>query len=410
MRRADQQLSGHSVGAGIWATRTVFAGSGALFASWVSRIPAVRDDLGATDAGLGLALLCVGLGSLMTMPFSGRLIAKVGGRVVLATAILGSVVVFPALGLAPDLVVLAVVLLLLGAAYGVWDVAMNVAGNAVEQRAGRTLMPGFHACWSIGSVAGAGLGAAAARLQVAPAAHFAAFAVTVGLVSLAATRMLPDVHGDTGAHSAHEPAAPRSRLWRDPRLVALGALTFCAAWAEGAANDWLALLLADERGASGASAAIGFAVFAAAMTVGRLAGDRVVDLLGRVRMLRASAVLAGAGVVLLLTVPVLPAAYLAAVLWGLGIAIAFPLAMSAAGQTPGRGPQAIAAVATIGYLGFLVGPPLLGTLAHQLGLGNALWLVVGLAAGVLALAPAARPLPAVQPSKSPQPAGPHQVA
>jgi fucose permease len=167
-------------------------------------------------------------------------------------------------------------------------------------------------------------------------------------------------------------------------------MTFCAAWAEGAANDWLALMLTDDRDASGALAAGGFAVFAAAMTLGRAAGNGVVERLGRVRSLRIGAVVSAAGVVVLLTVPALGAAYAGALLWGLGIAVAFPLAMSAAGETPGRGPSAIATVATIAYAGFLVGPPLIGTLAHEVGLDHALWVVVVLVAGILALAGTAR--------------------
>jgi MFS family permease len=131
-------------------------------------------------------------------------------------------------------------------------------------------------------------------------------------------------------------------------------------------------------------------VFAAAMTTGRAAGNQVVARLGRVRALRLGALLSAAGVTLLLTVPVLAASYVGALLWGLGIAVAFPLAMSAAGETPGRGASAIATVATIAYAGFLVGPPLIGTLAHEIGLDRALWIVVLLVGGIFALAGTAR--------------------
>jgi MFS family permease len=188
----------------------------------------------------------------------------------------------------------------------------------------------------------------------------------------------------------------RSRpVLTDPRLIGLGVMTFCAAWGEGSANDWLALLLTDARDATGAQAAAGFATFATAMMLGRLAGNRLVATLGRVRALRYCAVLAAVGSVLLLTVPVLAVGYAGALLWGLGVSIAFPLAMSAAGETPGRGPAAIAMVSTIAYSGFLVGPPLVGTLAHSVGLDHALWVVVGLAAGMLVLSRTARPVGAV---------------
>lgn len=385
--------------AAIWATRAVFATNGGLFATWVSRIPAIRDRLGADERGLGFALLFIAVGSLVAMPLSGRLVQRYGERAVIAVCVAVCLVAYPGLGLAPDLVVLGAVLLVVGAGVGVWDVAMNVAAHAVEQGAGRTLMPGFHACWSVGTVTGAGVGAFAAGAGMAPVAHFALGSLLVAAAALLAIRQLPDTHDsgttDTADGERHVPHETGPPVLRDPRLVALGVLTFCAAWAEGSANDWLALLLADERGASGAAAAAGFAVFATAMTLGRLTGNFAVNTWGRVRVLRVGAVIAAAGVVVLLTVPWLAVGYAGALLWGLGIAAAFPLAMSAAGDTPGRGPGAIAMVATIGYAGFLVGPPLVGTLAHSVGLDGALWIVVGLAVGVLALADAARsPRPA----------------
>jgi fucose permease len=149
-------------------------------------------------------------------------------------------------------------------------------------------------------------------------------------------------------------------------------------------------MLTDDRGASGALAALGFAVFAGAMTLARVVGNGVVESLGRVRTLRIGAVVSAAGVAVLLTVPVLGVSYVGALLWGLGIAVAFPLAMSAAGETPGRGPSAIATVATIAYPGFLVGPPLIGTVAHEVGLDRALWVVVALTAGIFVLAGTSR--------------------
>lgn len=389
---------GQQAGRGVWATRVVFAANGGLFATWVSRIPAIRDDLGADERGLGLALLFTAVGSLLAMPLSGRMVARAGARAVISACVFACMLAYPLLGLAPSLVWLAVVLLLVGAAVGVWDVAMNVGAHEVESSAGRTLMPGFHAAWSLGSVAGAGLGALAARAGTSPAWHFTLMCVVVGSLTIASLRRMPDgraAHDPADAEGEHHLPTPAGPVIRDLRLVALGVMTFCAAWAEGSANDWLALLLADERGASEASAAIGFAVFSAAMTTARIAGNRLVAVLGRVPALRGGAVLAGLGVVLLLAVPHLAVSYVGALLWGLGIAIAFPLAMTAAGETPGRGPAAIAMVSTIAYSGFLVGPPLIGTIAHATGLGDAMWLVVGLTVGMLALSGTARPQRAV---------------
>ena len=406
-------LEEFDVGRAVWATRFVFAANGGLFATWVSRIPAVRDDIGATERGLGFALLFVAVGSLAAMPLSGRLVTRVGVRRVLVTCIVTCALGYTALGLAPDLVVISAVLLVLGAGVGVWDVAMNVSAHAVEVRAGRTLMPGFHAAWSIGTVVGAGIGALSAKAGVDPAVQFALCAGLVGVAAVVAVRAMPDrpadepvedsaegaaaeggstdVTAEDAAAERHLPRVARSgALVRDPRLLGLGLMTFCAAWAEGAANDWLALMLTDDRDASGALAALGFAVFAGAMTLGRAVGNQVVGWLGRVRSLRTGAVVAAVGVTGMLAIDSLPVAYAGAALWGLGISIAFPLAMSAAGETPGRGASAIATVATIGYAGFLVGPPLLGSVAHATSLDAALWTVVLLTAGIFALAGNAR--------------------
>jgi MFS family permease len=379
----------------VWATRIVFASNGALFAGWVSRIPAVRDRLDADARGLGFALLFAAIGSLVAMPLAGRLIARLGDRGVIAVCVALSLAAYPLLGLAPNLVALAVVLFFVGAAVGLWDVAMNVAGHAVEQAAGRPLMPGFHAGWSFGTVMGAAAGALAARVDLAPAAHFLVASILICALAFVATRRLPDSRLATGADAAgehHVPGARPGPLFTDPRLIGLGIMTFCGAWAEGSANDWLALLLTDARDATGAQAAAGFAVFACAMMLARMAGNRVVAHFGRVRALRYAAVIAATGLVVLLLVPLLAAGYVGALLWGLGVAIAFPLAMSAAGETPGRGPGAIALVSTIAYSGFLIGPPLIGSLAHSVGLDRALWVVVALTAGMLFLAGTARPV------------------
>jgi predicted MFS family arabinose efflux permease len=398
----DATLSVRSPTAAIWATRVVFAGNGGLFATWASRIPAVRDRLDADPRGLGFALLFTAVGSLLAMPLSSRFIAWIGERRVIAVCVTACVLAYPALGVAPNLVVLGAVLLVIGAGTGVWDVAMNVAANDVEEQAGRTLMPGFHAWWSLGTVVGAGLGAVAARADLAPVIHFGAACLFVAVAAAVAIRHLPNAHESTSTGTVtaegehHVPARAGIPVIRDVRLLGLGVMCFFAAWAEGAANDWLALMLHDDRDATAAAAAVGFAVFATAMTIGRVVGNKVVNTYGRVPVLRVGAIVATAGVILLLTVPLLGVGYAGALLWGLGIAIAFPLAMSAAGETPGRGPAAIAMVATIAYSGFLVGPPLIGTIAHATGLDSALWVVAGLTVGMLALSGTARPQRAVR--------------
>jgi predicted MFS family arabinose efflux permease len=458
------------------ATALVFAINGFLLAAWVSRLPATRDRLGASVAELGLVLLGPGFGSLLSMPFSGRLCRRYGSRLVIAATTVAASAALVALAVVPTLAWLGVALFAWGSCYGSWDVAMNVHGSAVEQRAGREWMPRYHACWSVGGIAGAGCGALAASAGLPLVLHFTAVALaSTALVGVAlrsfvedreATRV-PDpgrrasdpvaevapvptlgvghpgdpgmphpgdpvsgppegerspgpgwvpaaVHRppgdrDPGRQPGHDPGdrdpgrGPRRARGRvlTGRLLVVGVVTLCATTLEGAAADWLALFLTDERGATASLAAAGYAVFAVAMAGGRFAGTAVAERLGRHGAVRAGGVVSLAGVLLTVLGPGLPASYLGAALWALGVCLVFPAAVSAGGETPGRPADAIAAVTTIGYGGFLIGPPLIGLLADRVGLGRALLVLLVLAGGIAVLAPAVRsrrPEPAAQPA------------
>jgi predicted MFS family arabinose efflux permease len=444
------------------ATALVFAVNGFLFASWVSRLPATRDRLDASAAQLGLVLLAPGIGSLLSMPFSGRWCRRFGSRLVVAATTVAGCTLLVALAVVPTLVGLGLTLFVWGSFYGSWDVAMNVHGSAVEQRAGREWMPRYHACWSVGGIAGAGFGALAAHTGSPLVLHFSAAAVLcAALVALALRAFIedrvagtppppaPGVPEPSGAGVPHPPALgvphpptagvphppgpvpgppvgerspspgrgrrdvhspdPGRAGGREPgggrgrarvltgRLLLVGVVTLCATTLEGAAADWLALFLTDERGASGSLAAFGYAVFAVAMAAGRFSGTAVAERLGRHGAVRAGGLVSFAGVLLTVLGPGLAAAYAGAALWALGVCLVFPAAVSAGGESPDRPADAIAAVTTIGYGGFLVGPPLIGLLADQVGLGRALLVLCVLAGGIAALAPAVR-------SRRPQPA------
>ena len=381
------------------ATGVVFAVSGATFATWVSRLPAVRDRVDAGTAELGLALLCVGLGSLFTMPFTGRLCARFGSRsVVLATALPGCAMLV-LLAHLPSVGLLAAALFVWGACYGAWDVAMNVHGSAVEQQAGRAWMPRYHAAWSIGGIAGAGLGALAAGLSVPVGAHFVGGAVVLAVTVLVACRWFVPDRAAVEPSPSDRPGrrAPGNRLLTSS-LVAVGLLTACATCIEGAAADWIALYLTDDRGAEPSAASGGYAVFAVAMAVSRLAGTGVIERFGRAAVVRGAGVLTCAGIVTTLAAPGLVGSYAGVLLWGAGVAVVFPAAMSRAGETPGRSADAIAAVSTLGYGGFLLGPPLVGILAEHVGLGNALYSLLALAAGIVGLSAAAASRPSTEPA------------
>ena len=408
------------------ATALVFATNGFLLGSWVARLPATRDRLGASAAELGLVLLAPGIGSLLSMPFSGRWCRRFGSRLVVAATTVAASAVLVALAVVPNLVALGAALFVWGAFYGSWDVAMNVHGSAVEQRAGREWMPRYHACWSVGGIAGAGLGALAAHAGAPLVLHFAAVAVACTVLVMVALRSFvedraqgaeatpagepgasqpPDPvpgppEGETGRTRDLAPPAvhnPRRARVLTGRLLLVGVVTLCATTLEGAAADWLALFLTDERGATASLAAFGYAVFAVAMAAGRFSGTAVAERLGRDGAVRVGGLVSFAGVLLTVLGPGLAAAYAGAALWALGVCLVFPAAVSAGGEAPDRPADAIAAVTTIGYGGFLLGPPLIGLLADRVGLGRALLVLLVLAAGIAALAPAVR-------SRRPRPA------
>jgi predicted MFS family arabinose efflux permease len=431
--------SGQRLGRAALATALVFAVNGFLLASWVSRLPATRDRLGASVAELGLVLLAPGFGSLLSMPFSGRWCRRFGSRVVIAATTVAASVALVALAVVPTPFTLGLALFVWGSFYGSWDVAMNVHGSAVEQRAGREWMPRYHACWSVGGIAGAGCGALAAQAAMPLTLHFAAVAVLCTALVMVALRAFiedrtavsaiasgpadgPDP--DPGApqppgpvpgppegessprretvgaaiHSPlREPARPRDQgpgrsrpRVLTGRLLLVGVVTLCATTLEGAAADWLALYLTDERGATQSLAAAGYAVFAVAMAGGRFSGTAVAERLGRDGAVRAGGVVSFVGVLLTVLGPGLVSVYLGAALWALGVCLVFPAAVSAGGEAPERPADAIAAVTTIGYGGFLLGPPLIGLLAEQVGLGRALLVLLVLAGGIATLAPAVR--------------------
>jgi predicted MFS family arabinose efflux permease len=408
------------------ATALVFATNGFLLGSWVARLPATRDRLAASAAELGLVLLAPGIGSLLSMPFSGRWCRRFGSRLVVAATTVAASAVLAALAVVPNLVALGATLFVWGAFYGSWDVAMNVHGSAVEQRAGREWMPRYHACWSVGGIAGAGFGALAAHAGAPLVLHFAAVAVACTVLVMVALRSFVEDRaqgaeatpaGEPGASQPPDPVPgppegetsrtrdlappavhnPRRSRVLTGRLLLVGVVTLCATTLEGAAADWLALFLTDERGATASLAAFGYAVFAVAMAAGRFSGTAVAERLGRDGAVRAGGLVSFAGVLLTVLGPGLAAAYAGAALWALGVCLVFPAAVSAGGEAPDRPADAIAAVTTIGYGGFLLGPPLIGLLADRVGLGRALLVLLVLAAGIATLAPAVR-------SRRPRPA------
>jgi MFS family permease len=377
---------------GTYRTRIIaihfsFFANGFIFASWVTRLPAVRSHLGASEPELGGALLAIAGGAVVAMPLTSRLCDRFGIRRVLTTAMIACSVMYAIATQATNIVMLGALLLAAGFCMGTWDVAQNAAAHDVEVATGRPLMPRFHGAFSVGGLCGAGLGALAAAAELAVGVHLALAVAAIAVTATVAAPHLPDL---TGAPRHHVPAEPGRRRAITPRLVLLGLLTACTTLGEGAAADWAAIFFTDERNAKESVAAIGYAAFAAAMAVARLGGTWVLTRMSRVNALRVSGVVASVSVLTLVAVDSTVTGLLAMIGWGLGVALVFPAAMSAGAENADRPAQGIATVATIGYAGFLVGPPMIGFVAGAAGLGTGLFIVSLLLLLVVILAPVAR--------------------
>jgi predicted MFS family arabinose efflux permease len=280
-------------------------------------------------------------------------------------------------------------LFLLGFGNGAWDVAMNVQGADVERHLTRAIMPKFHAGFSVGTVAGALVGAAMVALEVSATVHLVAVAAVVAVAGPLAVRdFLPDGRESAEVGERRNPL----KAWTEPRTVLIGVFVFAAAFTEGTGNDWLGVAVIDGYGAAAALGALTFAVFLAAMTLGRWFGPGLIDRHGRVLTVRIFGALALAGLALVVWGATLPVAMAGAALWGLGTALGFPVGMSAAGDDPAHAPARVSVVATIGYLAFLAGPPLIGFLGGHTGTLRALTVTGGLVALGLLISGVLRPL------------------
>jgi len=386
------------------AVASVFILSGLAIASWFARIPQVRDQLELTPGQLGQVLLIGAIGAVASLPLAGLVVGRFGtARTAAAGGLAASVgLALVAYGAGPleSPAVVAVGLVALGYGMGTWDVAMNVEGAAVERRLGRSLMPRLHAGFSLGTVAGAVLGALADAAGLPVAVHLGLVAIATAAVTLAAIRFFLPSPGHTPTRPEAAVPAPRagggrSRLrmaWREPRTLLIGVLLLASALSEGVASDWLAVGLVDGFGASNALGAIGYAVFVAAMTLGRIWGTTALDRWGRVRSLRASGALVLAGVLLVVFGGWLPVAVVGAAIWGVGAALGFPVGMSAAADDPAHSAVRVSVVSSIGYTAFLAGPPLLGWLGDSWGTHQALLVVLGSGVVTVLIASATRPL------------------
>jgi len=365
------------------AVTAIFALNGALFASIFSRLPAIQERAGIGDGALGLALLCSMLGLLVSQLSAGALVARVGSRHLVLVGVLGYAAGLVPVSLSRSFGALAASFALVGLCNGVLDVSMNVHGLTVERRLRRPILSGLHAAFSFGALAGAAVGGIVAGAGVGVVPHLWSAAAVGAGVGLVAVRFLLPPSAD---------AAPEGPLLARPSraLAGIGLFAFCALLSEGAVNDWAAVYLEDDLETGEGIAATGLAAFSLTMGVGRLAGDRMTELLGPVRLARGGAALAALGMLGALagTEPAMAIAGFAAM--GLGLAPLFPLALRAAATRGGTPGPAVAAVSAVGYCGFLAGPTSVGGLSEAAGLRTALLLVAILCATAAALAPVVR--------------------
>ncbi|MGC9500883.1 MFS transporter [Streptomyces sp. WG7] len=386
------------------ALTTFFALDGFIFAGWVVRIPALKEQTGASAGDLGLALLGVSAGAVVTMTLTGRLVRRYGSHpVTVACAVLLclSIALPP---LTRSALALGAVLLVFGSAYGGINVAFNSAAVDLVAVLRRPIMPSFHAAFSLGGMIGAALGGLVAG-SLSPVRHLLGLTVTGLLVTLVAGRALlrcepaaaPDLTarpgrpglGDRDERDDRGDSASRPPDRRTRRLViTFGLIALCTAYGEGAMADWGALHLEQDLGASPGLAAAGYSCFALAMTIGRLTGTTLLERLGRTTTVVAGGTVAVAGMLLGSLAPSVWAALFGFAITGLGLANIFPVAVERAGAL--GGPSGVATASTLGYGGMLLGPPAIGFMADWFSLPAALTSMAVLAAVAVVVAVATR--------------------
>jgi MFS family permease len=374
----------------------IFALSGLGIASWLGRVPSIRDILHASTLEMGLLAGGISIGSIVGVTMSSHIIARfgaqktaMGGLILLGVGAVGG-------GLSASLGggfwAILVCMAVFGFGNGTLDVAMNVSAAAAERVLGRTVMPLFHASFSLGTMLGAILGAGAEQFGVPVGVHVPIIGVLIAIFGIVFSGRLQSEelgHAVDAAAATETASSWRGRfaIWAMPSTILLGLIVLGMSSAEGSANDWLALAMVDGHHVSNAAGTAIFFVFVTAITVARVAGSPLVDRYGRVVMLRASAVSAIIGLLLVILSPVVWLAVVGVVFWGFGAALGFPLGLSAAADDSRNAAARVGAVATIGYVAFLALPPLIGFLGEHFGLLNSLFsvfvliVIAGIASG-----------------------------
>jgi len=392
-----------------WTITAAFGLGGIAISAWGPRLPAIKASLEIGTAVIGLLLAGVTVGAILGLLASAPVLRWLGSRRSVTGALLLIAAAMTVMGLALTLnsvPLVAVAFMIVGFGIGVLDVMINVEGSAIEQAAGRTVMPMMHGAWSVGAAAGSGIGAACASLGVAPSAQLIVEAVIIAAVALGMAAGIP--HGSRGprerqAEGRRAALGQWLRGWLDWRLLLIGIVMLGVELGEGSANSWLTLAVRDDHGQTAAVAAMFFTAFAAAEALARIFGGPVVDRLGRVRTIRVTTALGIVGMVLFIEGSDPWIVLVGVLLWAVGVSMGFPLGMSAAAET-GNDPAArVSVVASIGYFANLAGPPAIGVLAESAGILHAMWLIVALFIAAFAVAGSLRRRPVPEPAGAAMP-------
>lgn len=376
----------------------IFFLCGLAFATWVSRLPAVRLQLDLSTSDVGILLFSLAVGSIGGLAFAPGILARLGISRGIKLGLLSLGASLAVLGGVTEMLGntggAMVVLAFYGFVFSTTDVMMNVDGAAVERSMGKTVLPMMHAFFSFGTIVGAVLGAAAARLDIDVMWNFFMVGALVMGLGLYFVRNVSGLEPALeGALTASAGPASRWRrisgLFRDGHLLLIGLMVAGLAFAEGTANDWLTIAAVDDHGFSEANGALVFGAFVAAMTAGRIFGGPLIDRAGHKQVLMFMGLLGLSGIVLFIVATSPWAVFAGALLWGLGGSLGFPVGMSVAAAHPTEGPRRVGIVAVFGYSSMLVGPPVLGFLGENYGVLRAFILVAVVLVLTLVITPKA---------------------
>ncbi|HEY0612129.1 MAG TPA: MFS transporter [Chitinophaga sp.] len=340
------------------AVSSLFFLTGLCFASWASRIPAIQQALHLSEGGLGGVLLALPIGSMISMPVAGLLIGRFGSKQVVLTAGLIYAVVLPLIGLVQTPWQLFAVLVLFGFTGNLANIAVNTQAVAVEAMYGRTIMASFHGLWSLAGFTGAAIGALMAGQEIVPYQHF--FLITVIAVLIVAVSAKHIVAQDVNTQEKQTLLIKPDRF-----LMILGVIAFCSMICEGTMFDWSGVYFKKVIHAPDGIAGIGYAAFMSTMASFRFIADWLTTRFGARKVLQLSGILTASGLLIAVLLPYFATAIFGFLLVGAGVSSVVPLVYSAAGKSKTLSPgMALATVSTIGYLGFLIGPPLIGFVAQ----------------------------------------------